>query len=189
VSTPASPIPGDTDRPLRDDRDEPEAATIDDIKTKADVALFEGLRDRSSVSAKRVLNQVFERELDELTTPAGSAYFSDQHDTKAEEEAKQREEKLFMAAVAAHADRSLRTQGIRVAGVTRDAGAERGGGEYVLKAKDGSGRHYEAKFGLFLLMKLQASGGDANLVERTGLAVAREIYVERDNYFRRAGLT
>lgn len=189
MSTPVSPIPGDTDRPLRDDRDEPEAAVIDDLHQKAEVALFEAKRDPSSVSARKTLNEVFERELDELTTPDGSSYFSEARQTKAEEEAKQREEKLFLGAVASHADRSLRTQGIRVEKVERDVTAEQGGGEYILRARDTEGRRYEAKFGLFLAMKLQASGGSTNLVERIGLAVAREIYVEREKWFKRAGLT
>lgn len=172
---------------LRNAAEQPDDATIDAIQRQAEDALFEAARDRSSLSARRVLSQVFERELDELATPAGSSYFSDKAETGAERDKKKREEKLLLGAVGGHVARGLKEHGIRVKRVMAD-GETQGGGEYVVTCDDSAGREYTARFGLELAESLVASGGNANLVERMGHAVTRKILSERDAWFRRAGL-
>jgi hypothetical protein len=179
----------DPDRPLRGD-EEP-AGVADELHGAAVIALDECRRDPNSISAKRVLGQVFERELDELHTPEGSSYFSAHpEETQAQEEERKRDERLLMGAVTATASRMLREQGIRVRKCQRDVEAERGGGgAYVLEAYDREGRSFIVKWGTELAESLASgAGGTTNLVERIGQAVGRKILAERDNYFRRAGL-
>jgi hypothetical protein len=122
--------------------------------------------------------------LDELHTPKGSSYFSDSHESKAEEERKRREELVFCGAVAGHAARGLKEHGIRVISVLPAAEVP-GGGEYVCKCVDGERREYLARFGWELSERLVSSGGESNIVERMGHAVAREILEERAIYFKR----
>ncbi len=178
---------GDPDRPLRGD-EEP-AGVADELHGAAVVALDECRRDANSISAKRVLSQVFERELDELHTPEGSSCFSDQSaETKAQEEERKRDERWLMGAVTATAARALREHGIRIRKCERDVMAEKGGGAYVLEAYDREGRTYRAEWGHALAQSLVMAGGVTNLVARIGAAVARKILEERSNYFRRAGL-
>jgi hypothetical protein len=172
---------------LRNAAEQPDDATIDAIQAQAADALFESLRDPSSLSARRVLSQVFERELDELATPAGSSYFSDKPETSEERDKKKREEKHLLGAVGGHVARGLKEHGLRVKRVIAD-GETQGGGEYIVKADDAAGREYTARFGLDLAESLVASGGTSNLVERMGHAVVRRLLDERANYFRRAGL-
>ncbi len=181
-------IKGDADSPLRGD-EEP-AGVADELHGAAIVALDECRRDANSVSAKRVLGQVFERELDELHTPEGSSCFSDHSaESKSQEEERKRDEKLLMGAVTATAARMLRDHGIRIRKCERDAEAEKGGGSYVLEAYDREGRAYRARWGHELAESLAVSSGTANLVERIGQAVGRRILGERTRYFERMGVT
>lgn len=185
MSTPKSPMPDDTDRPLRGE-EEP-AGVVDELHAAGEVALFEGLRDPSSPSAKRVLGQVFERELDELSTPPGSSYFSDKPaEDASEEEKRKREERLLLGEVAGHCGNQLRPYGIRVRKVERDVEAERGGGEYVLRAQDAQGRAFEVKFGYSMALRLKDSGGQGNLVERMAHAVTREVLEQRKKWIDRS---
>jgi hypothetical protein len=170
---------------IRDFANEPDAATIDDIKRQADDALFEATRDRSSMSARRVLSQVFERELDEIATPAGSAYFSEKPETAESREKRKREEKIMLGAVGGHVSRALKEHGIKVRSVREDGETA---AEYIVTAGDDAGREYSARFGLELAQSLAATGGTVNLVERIGQAVSREVLREREKWFKRAGL-
>lgn len=142
------------------------------------------LADASSVASRRILGQIYERELDELATPEGSSTFSDERASSREEEERQREEKHLMAAVARHVANSVGGEGLSVARVIRD-GETVGGGGYVLACRDREGRQFEAHFGLEMAHRLVDSGGSVNLVERIGLAVARSIREERHRYFKR----
>jgi hypothetical protein len=164
---------------------EPDAATIDDIKRQADDALFEATRDRSSHSARRVLSQVFERELDEIATPPGSSVFSEKHETEVERDKRKRREKHLLGAVGGHVSRSLAEHDIKVRSVREDGESA---AEYILTAGDNAGREYSARFGLELAESLAATGGTTNLVERIGQAVSREVLREREKWFKRAGL-
>ncbi len=172
---------------LRNPAEQPDDKTIDAIQAQAADALFESLRDPSSLSARRVLSQVFERELDELATPAGSSYFSDKPETTEEHDRKKREEKHLLGAVGAHVARGLKEHGIKVKRVAPD-GETKGGGEYVVTCDDSQGREYTARFGLELAESLVTSGGTVNLVERMGQAVTRKVLAARAEYYRRAGL-
>lgn len=165
-------------RPLRE-WEEP-AAVADELHALTD----EALKDAGSVASKRMLGQIFERELDELATPAGSSYFSESRASTREEEDKRREEKRLMAAVGKAVNEQLRAHGIFVARILPD-GETKGGGGYVITCRDREHRQFEARFGLELAERLVASGGIANLVERMGHAVAREMLGRRDEYFRR----
>lgn len=162
---------------------EPEAEQIDDMVRQAEAAM----REPDSIASKRVLGQVFEKELDELVTPASSAFWSDKRPTRSEDEQKKHEEKLMMAAVAAQAREVLRPHGVRIAKTMLDGETVGGGGYYVM-AEDSSGRRFEAAFGLDLAERLVRSGGTTNLVARMGQAVAREILDARNTYLRRAEL-
>ena len=168
------------ERPLRE-WEEP-AAVADQLHALTEDAL----KDAGSVASKRILGQIFERELDELATPEGSSYFSEQRASSREEEEKRREEKHLMAAVGKTVNEQLRGQGIFVARILLD-GETAGGGGYFVACRDREGRQFEARFGLELAQRLSASGGTTNLVERMGHAVAREILAKRDEYFRRMG--
>lgn len=142
------------------------------------------LADASSVASRRILGQIYERELDELATPEGSSTFSDERPSSREEEERQREEKHLMAAVARHVANSVAGEGLSVARVIRD-GETAGGGGYILSCRDREGRQFEARFGLEMAHRLVDSGGTVNLVERIGLAVARAVREERHRYFKR----
>lgn len=170
--------PHEPSRPLRE-WEEPAA-----VAAELHALTEEALKDAGSVASKRILGQIFERELDELTTPSGSSYFSEQRASSREEEERRREEKLLMAAVGRTVSDQLRSQGISVARVLRD-GETAGGGGYFIACRDREGRQFEARFGLELAQRLAESGGTANLVERMGHAVAREVLAKRDEYFRR----
>jgi hypothetical protein len=160
---------------------EPEPGAIDEIHVQVTNALAEPY----SLSSKRILNQAFERELDELHTPDGSSYFSERRLSRSDEEKKKREERLLMAAVTKAAGEALRSHGIRIVRTIGDGETKGGGGEYVVKARDQGGREYTARFGLELAERLIATGGHVNLVERMGHAVAREVLAEREQYFAR----
>lgn len=161
---------------------EPPAAEIDEIQKVAESALA----DASSISSKRLLGQIFERELDEIHTPEGSSYFSEKHEDRAEEERKQREERYLMAEVVGACKRALAAWGMKVEtghaesalGVVRD-------GEYVLRATDNEGRVFDIQYGLGLAEKLMAEGGRRNLAERMGQAVAQDVLAERKKYLDR----
>lgn len=161
---------------------EPSDGEIDEVQKVAEKALEEP----GSIASKRLLGQIFERELDELHTPEGSSYFSEKHEDRAEEERKRREERYLMAEVVGAAKHALAPWGMRVEtghaesalGVVRD-------GEYVLRATDREGRVFDIQYGLGLAEKLVAEGGKRNLVERMGQAVAQSVLEERKKYLDR----
>lgn len=169
---------------LFDPAKEPDAAILDDIAKRSDAALFEASRDPSAIEARRTLGAIYEQFLDELHTPKGSAYFSDTPETQAQKDQSRREEIIFLGAVAGHINRALREHGIRVSQVL-PAAEEPGGGEYVCKCKDREGREFVGRFGWDLSERLVATGGETNIVERMGQAVARAILEERAIYFKR----
>ena len=167
--------------PLRTWEEAP--AVADELHNLTEVALA----DSSSVASRRLLGQIFERELDELTTPEGSSVFSEDRRTTAEEDERKREEKHLMAAVARVVADTVKGEGLAVARVIRD-GETVGGGGYVLAARDRQGREFEARFGYDMATRLAMSGGTVNLVARIGHAVVRELRAARDNYFKRMEL-
>lgn len=169
---------------LYDPAKEPAAVLVDDMAKRSDEALFEASRDPSAIEARRTLGIIYEQFLDEVHTPKGSSYFSDSPETKAKEEERKREEIVFLGAIAGHVNRALREQGIKVTKLIPRA-EEPGGGEYVCKCSDRDGREYTAFFGWELSERLVASGGEENIVERMGQAVAREILAEHARYFER----
>lgn len=167
--------------PLRTWEEAP--AVADELHHLTEVALA----DSSSVASRRLLGQIYERELDELTTPEGSSTFSEQRPSSAEEAERQREEKHFMAAVARVVADTVKGDGLSVARVIRD-GETVGGGGYVLTCRDRMGRQFEAHFGYDMAARLVGAGGTVNLVARIGHAVVREVRSERDRYFKRMEL-
>lgn len=160
---------------------EPAEGEIDEVQKVAESALS----DPTSISSKRLLGQIFERELDELHTPEGSSYFSEKHEDRAEEERKKREERYLMAAVAAETRRALAPWGFRVETGYRESFGVVQDGEYVLRAKDREGREFDAKYGLELAQQLVTEGGHRSLAERMGQTVARNILEERKKYLDR----
>lgn len=170
--------PFEPELPLRGE-EEP-AAVADELHRLTNDALAE----RGGIASKRLLGQLFERELDELATPEGSSVFSEQRSGRSEEDKKKREEKAMLGAVGKAAAENIRGQGLSVVRILND-GETAGGGGYVMRCRDREHREFEARFGLELAERLVAAGGTSNLVERMGLAVAREILSERDRYFRR----
>ena len=173
----------DDNGPLRSGPGEPDAL-IDEIHKQGEAALAEAIRDPSAIAARRLLGQIFERELDELSTAPGSSYFSAKPENSNEKDKRKREERLLMGAVSAHVARALKEFKIRP--IANDEARETpGGGEYILTCRDDGRREYEAKWGLELAESLNVTGGNANLVERIGQAVAREILRERERYFSR----
>lgn len=163
---------------------EPADGEIDEAQRAAERALAEP----DSLSARRVLAQVFERELDEIHTPLGSSYFSAPQEDRSAEERKQREERHLMAAVTAATRRALAPLGIRTeTGYAESFGVVQDG-EYVLRAKDREGRVFDVKYGLELAQKLIAEGGKRDLPERMGRAIAQQVLAERNRYLGRAGM-
>lgn len=161
---------------------EPAPGEIDEVQKVAETAL----REPDSLSSRRVLAQVFEREMDELHTPEGSSYFSAKPEDRAAEDRARHEERQLMAEVAAACRRALAEHGMRIeTGYSEGFDLRIQDGEYVLRAKDREGRTFDVKYGLELAEGLVASGGRANLAERMGQAVAREVLKEREKYFAR----
>lgn len=167
------------------ERAQPEDGEIDALAAITDAALA----DASSISSKRLLGQIFERELDEIHTPEGSSYFSEKREDRATEEKRGRNERYMMAAVVGAAKTQLEPHGLKVLNTDHDeAFGVVKDGEYVLRAKDSEGRRFEAKYGLALAERLVRDGGHSNLVARIGFAVAREILEARGRYLERAEL-
>jgi hypothetical protein len=164
--------------PLRNWEEAPEVA--EELHQVSEAALAEA----GSIGAKRLLGQVFERELDELMTPEGSSAFSEAHESAKAEEERKREERLLMAAVGKVVAEAVKSAGLRVVRIMLD-GETKGGGGYLVRCKDADGRPFEALFGLELAERLAGAGGTTNLVERMGLAASREILAARAKYFAR----